>query len=146
MAILTLHDIQKIIPHRAPILLVEKVLNWETHKIINAQRFFKKNDASFLGHFPDNPLLPGVLGIEALAQASALLINLSENKIAKETQFLFRGIEKAKFRQQILPETTIDIEVRETKSRAGLYFFEGRISVDGVLCTEAEFTAKHIVL
>lgn len=139
------HAIKQLIPHREPILLVDKVLDWQANDHIHAQRTLPTDEPLFAGHFPNNPIFPGVLQTEALAQASALLVNLTLEKTAKETIFLFMQIENARFKQMITPNCTLDLKVQQTKHRRDMYWFDGELQVNGTTCTTASFTAKHVL-
>lgn len=146
---LDLAAIQNIIPHRAPILMVDKVLSFTAGEKIIAERFLPKNDPVFAGHFPGHPIMPGVLGVEALAQTSALLINLTVNKTADETLFYFMGIDKVKFKNPIHPEDTLTYTVKQEKRLGDIFRFSGTVSKkEGdkeITCTEGIFTAKLLI-
>lgn len=135
-------NVKDLIPHREPMLLVDEVVEVENEKFIHAQRTFKEDDPIFEGHFPGHPVLPGVLGIEALAQAGALLVNISLGKNAKNTLFYFMSVEGSKFRSMILPGDTVDLEVELVKRRGMVFRFSGKASVSGKVATEVSFTAK----
>ncbi len=138
-------QVQQVLPHRAPILLVDEVLDWKPATTIHARRHLPLDDRLFTGHFPTEPIFPGVLLIEALAQASGLLVNLTLEKTAAETIFLFMQIENARFRQKVLPGDTLDLHVTQTKNRLDLFWFEGRIDVTGQPVATAAFSAKHVI-
>ncbi|MDD9912181.1 MAG: 3-hydroxyacyl-ACP dehydratase FabZ [Alphaproteobacteria bacterium] len=131
--------------HRPPILLVDEVLDWKKLSSLHAKRFFPKDDPVFNGHFPDMPILPGVLGIEALAQSAALLVNLSYGYTSKNTSFLFMRVEDARFKKIVNPEDTLELRVSLERQKNDIYWFSGKASVDGDICTEAKFTAKLIL-
>ena len=115
MPLLTQEQIKEIIPHRDPFLLIDEVLEMEPGVRVVAQKYLKPDEFWFKGHFPQEPVQPGVLTIEMLAQAGAVCaLSLPENKgkIA-----YFAGIDKAKFRQKIVPGDTIRLEVEIVKTR-----------------------------
>jgi 3-hydroxyacyl-[acyl-carrier-protein] dehydratase len=145
MTMLNQAQIEERLPHRAPILLLASVEEWVADKHLVAKRPLPANDPVFAGHFPDHPILPGVLGVEALAQAGALLTNLTDDYTAAQTQFLFRSIHKVSFRQPILPGDTMTLAVTQIQKRGGVYKFEGQVRVADKLCTEASFTAMRVV-
>ncbi len=112
---LSAQDIQRIIPHRYPFLLVDRVLEMEAGKRIVAQKNVSTNEWFFQGHFPDRPIMPGVLIVEALAQAGAVLL-LSEDE-SKGKIPLFAGISDWRFRSQVGPGDVLRLEVTVTKLR-----------------------------
>ena len=134
--------VRQHLPHRPPILLVDEVLEWEKFDSIHARRHFAAHDPVFQGHFPGNPLLPGVLGVEALAQTAALMVNLSLGVKQDETSFLFAAVDSTKFKKSIKPKDTVELKVKMLWERRGLYRFEGEAFVGNTLVTKTEFTAK----
>jgi 3-hydroxyacyl-[acyl-carrier-protein] dehydratase len=133
------------LPHRPPILMVDSVTDWQAGKLITTQRYFAAQDVVFKGHFPDNPVMPGVLLVEALAQSAALLVNLTLDKTAQETLFLFMGIESARFRRPLVPQETLNMHVQQLKRRGAVFKFAGEGNVAGKRCVEATFMAKLVV-
>ena len=144
MPILSKLDIQTCIPHRAPILLVDEVLDYILGEHIITQRYFPADDPCFEGHFPDYPILPGVLIVEAMAQSAAVLTSLTENVLAKNMLFLFTGIEKARFKAPVHPNDTVTFDVRLIKHKASIYWFEGQARCKQQLCASASFSAKLV--
>jgi len=136
------YNVTDLIPHRPPMLLVDKVVDVEKDVSIHAQRTFSQDDPIFKGHFPGHPVLPGVLGVEALAQTGALLVNISLGKKAHETLFFFMSIEKSKFRLPIYPDDTVDLHVSFGKRRKNIFRFEGVAKIGDKVVTEVSFTAK----
>ena len=136
-------EIQKYIAHRDPILLVDRVINCDLeNEEIHAQ-FDVKEDWDILGgHFPGNPIMPGVLTVEASAQASAVLTNTLLGKTSEEVLFYFAAIENVRFKAPVLPGNTIDMKVKITKRKASIVKSEAKIYVDDKLVTECAFTAK----
>lgn len=137
-------DILNRLPHRPPILLVDEVVEWEADTRITAQRFLPADDRVFEGHFPGEPILPGVLTVEAMAQSAALLVNLTREKTAEEALFLFMQIENARFKHPVKPEDTLTMEVTQTNRRGDIYWFEGEAKVSGKTVASACFTAKFV--
>lgn len=138
-------QIEAIIPHRSPILLVDGVQSYTPDEKINASRYFPADDHVFEGHFPGNPLLPGVLMVEALAQAAALLVSLSRSTTAENSYFLFMAVESAKFRRSVVPEETLILEVNQLKRKRDVYRFEGVAKVGDDVAANAIFMAKHVI-
>lgn len=128
-------QIMKLIPHRYPFLLVDRITECVPGEYSKGYKNLTWNDNFFQGHFPNNPIMPGVLQIEAMAQCSApILLCLPEykNKLA-----LFAGIESAKFKNIVRPGDRLDMEIKLTKLRGPYAVSEAKSYVDGKLCTEA---------
>ncbi len=138
------YDIQRILkalPHRYPLLLVDRVKSIELGERIHAVKAVSFNEDFFQGHFPGAPIMPGVLQIEALAQAAAIL-GIETLELAGTGKLVFfMGIEGAKFRSPVTPGCLLDLEVEFLQKRSRVYKFKGRASVDGKTTTECEFTA-----
>ena len=135
---LTGRDIERIIPHRFPFLLVDRVVETEPGKRIVAVKNVTTNEWFFQGHFPGMPIMPGVLIIEALAQAGAVLL-LSEAE-AKGQIPLFAGIDDCRFRQQVVPGDTLTLEVELTARRGPVGKGKARATVDGKVAAECVLT------
>jgi len=132
-------DIKKIIPHRDPFLLIDEVLEVEPGKSIKALKNVDENEYYFKGHFPNNPIMPGVLIIEAIAQAGAIaVLLLAENK---GKLVLFAGIDKARFKKIVRPGDKLEIEVEITGLRRNIGKAKGTARVKGeIVCySEAMF-------
>lgn len=141
-------DIQKItslLPHRYPFLLVDRVLEVEPSTRLKAIKNVTINEPFFQGHFPDKPVMPGVLIIEALAQATGLLAMESEEVAGKAIYYLV-GVDKARFKRPVVPGDQLELEVTVSKQRRGIWSFSGRATVDGALCASAEImcTARDL--
>ncbi|MGQ7828769.1 3-hydroxyacyl-ACP dehydratase FabZ [Altererythrobacter sp. Z27] len=138
------YDIQRILkalPHRYPLLLVDRVRSIELGERIHAVKAVSFNEDFFQGHFPGAPIMPGVLQIEALAQAAAIL-GIETLELAGTGKLVFfMGIDGAKFRSPVTPGCLLDLEVEFLQKRSRVYKFKGRASVDGKTTTECEFTA-----
>jgi len=139
MEIIDVNAIKEIIPHRYPFLLVDRVISFEKSKSAVGIKNVSANEEFFMGHFPGNPIMPGVLIIEALAQTAAILSNLSEEKKYKGVAFM--SIEKAKFRKPVVPGDQLRLEVEVTKKRNTVMKFAGLAKVNDTVVAEAEFTA-----
>jgi 3-hydroxyacyl-[acyl-carrier-protein] dehydratase len=134
-----IHGVLKKLPHRYPILLVDRVLEIESGVRIKALKNVSINEPYFLGHFPHRPVMPGVLMLEALAQAAALLSFESAGKEPDDKSvYYFAGIDGARFKRPVEPGDQLLLEVSLTRAKAGIYKFAARASVDGELAVEAE--------
>jgi 3-hydroxyacyl-[acyl-carrier-protein] dehydratase len=129
-------DIMSLIPHRYPFLLIDRVIEIERKKRLVAIKNVTINEPYFVGHFPSYPIMPGVLVVEAMAQAGSVLL-LTEIPDRDSKLVFFTGIERAKFRRPVVPgdQLRIEIDVLSWKSRAGR--MQGRCTVDGKLACEA---------
>ena len=131
-------DIQKILPHRYPFLLVDKVTELEDGKRITALKNVTVNEPFFQGHFPGNPIMPGVLICEALAQAGAvMLLSMPENR---GKLGVFTGINNFKFRRQVVPGDTLILEAELLKYRHGMGQAAVKATVDGSLAAGGEIS------
>jgi len=134
-----IHQILKQLPHRYPILLVDRVLEIEKGKRIRALKNVSINEPYFLGNFPHRPVMPGVLMLEALAQAAALLaFDLQGVAPDDKTVYYFAGIDGARFKRPVEPGDQLILDVELERMRAGIFKFKARASVGGETATEAE--------
>ncbi len=134
-----IHQILKQLPHRYPILLVDRVLEIEKGKRIKALKNVSINEPFFVGHFPHRPVMPGVLMLEALAQAAALLaFDLQGVTPDDKTVYYFAGIDGARFKRPVEPGDQLILDVELERMRAGIFKFKARASVGGETATEAE--------
>ena len=133
--------IKKIIPHRYPFLLVDKVRDIVPNETAVGIKMVTANEPHFEGHFPAKPIMPGVLIIEALAQTAAVLVGVSMDVIGKDLLTYFMGIDKAKFRRMVVPGDCLELHVKALRGGGKIWKFEGRALVDGELAASAEFTA-----
>ena len=140
---LTIQEIMDFLPHRYPFLLIDRVLEFEPQKRIVAIKNVTMNEPFFQGHFPGYPIMPGVLVVEAMAQAGALIM-LSEIEDREKKLAVFTGIEKAKFRRPIAPGDQIRIEVNVLAFRSRAGRIEGRATVDGKMACEAILTCAVV--
>ena len=134
-----IHDILKQLPHRYPFLLVDRVLELEKGVRIRALKNVTMNEPFFTGHFPHRPVMPGVLMLEALAQAAALLAfdTLGETPDDK-TVYYFAGIDGARFKRPVEPGDQLILEVELDRMKAGIFKFKSRAKVGTELAVEAE--------
>lgn len=135
--LLNTQEIMGIIPHRYPFLLVDKVLVQETGLQGIGYKNVTMNEPYFQGHFPNMPVMPGVLIIESMAQVGAVLL-LSDEKFKGKTAF-FAGINKVRFKRKVVPGDTLKMEVRLTKIRGSIGVGEGKAFVGDELACEGEF-------
>lgn len=133
-----IYEILKLLPHRYPILLVDRVLSVEAGKSIRALKNVSVNEPYFSGHFPSRPVMPGVLMVEALAQAAGLLSFLTLNVTPDDNSvFYFAGIDGARFKRPVQPGDQLILDVELERQKAGIFKFKGRASVDGETAVEA---------
>lgn len=133
--------IMEMIPHRYPLLLIDRIESFEIGKSINAIKNVSFNEPHFMGHFPDHPIMPGVLIIEAMAQASAVLAAKTMDITPEEKVVYFMSISNAKFRKVVTPGDTLHLKINVLQNRGGAWKFSGRAEVDGHLVAESEFSA-----
>ncbi len=139
MSIMDINEIKQYLPHRYPFLLVDRVLELEPGKRIKALKNVSANEEFFQGHFPHFPVMPGVLIIEALAQAAALLSFKSmDKKLDDKSVYYFVGIDGARFKRPIVPGDTLTLEAQIVNERRGLVKFAARALVGEVVACEAE--------
>lgn len=134
-----IHEILKQLPHRYPILLVDRVLEIEKGKRIKALKNVSINEPHFVGHFPHRPVMPGVLMLEALAQAAALLsFDAQGVSPDNKTVYYFAGIDSARFKRPVEPGDQLILDVELLRSKAGIFKFKGQALVNGEVAAEAE--------
>ncbi len=133
---LDINQIQRILPHRYPFLLIDRVLEITPRERIVAMKNVSVNEAFFNGHFPGFPIMPGVLQVEAMAQAGGALL-LTEVPDRESKLIVFRAIENAKFRRAVVPGDQLRIEVKVLQWRQTVVRMQGTIHVDGQLACEA---------
>ncbi|MEG1326079.1 3-hydroxyacyl-ACP dehydratase FabZ [Janthinobacterium sp. GB1R12] len=131
--------IKSLLPHRYPLLLVDRVLDWEADKTITAIKNVTVNEEFFQGHFPHKPVMPGVLMIEALAQTAALLSFLSMGVKPDENSVVyFVGIDNARFKRPVEPGDQLKMDVEILRVSRGIWKYKAVGTVDGKLAVEAE--------
>ena len=138
------YDIRRILdalPHRYPLLLVDRVIDLRVGEEIHAVKAVSFNEQFFQGHFPGRPIMPGVLQIEALAQAAAILAIETLELAGSGKLVYFMAIEEAKFRNPVEPGVLLDLTVGFVQKRARVCKFAGKATLDGEVATECEFTA-----
>ena len=138
-AVMDIHQILKQLPHRYPILLVDRVLELEKGVRIKALKNVTVNEPFFTGHFPHRPVMPGVLILEAMAQSAALLSFATEGVTPDDkTVYYFAGIDGARFKRPVEPGDQLTMEVSLERAKAGIYKFKGVTRVGDEVACEAE--------
>ncbi|MCX7226642.1 MAG: 3-hydroxyacyl-ACP dehydratase FabZ [Burkholderiales bacterium] len=136
-----IHKILKQLPHRYPFLLVDRVLAIDKGKTIRAIKNVTMNEPFFQGHFPHRPVMPGVLMLEALAQAAALLaFDALDTSPSDDTVYYFAGIDGARFKRPVEPGDQLILDVALLRMKAGIFKFKARAMVGDDLAVEAELT------
>ena len=135
--------IQRILPHRYPFLLVDKVVNIKGTESSLGIKNVTMNEPHFQGHFPGMPIMPGVTIIEGMAQTAAVMVGTSLEMWDKEMKVYFMAIDKAKFRRKVVPGDVLEMRLSTLRGKPGgtVWRFAGVASVDGEMAAEAEFTA-----
>ncbi len=137
--VLDIHRILKLLPHRYPILLVDRVLEIEKNQRIKALKNVTINEPFFTGHFPHRPVMPGVLILEAMAQAAALLSFDSQGVTPDDkTVYYFAGIDGARFKRPVEPGDQLTLDVTLERAKAGIFKFKGVTRVGEDVACEAE--------
>ena len=139
---MTIDEVMQYLPHRYPFLLIDRVLQIEVGKSITAVKNVSINEPFFPGHFPGSPVMPGVLILEAMAQAAALLSFKTENYVPSEIGIVyFAGIDGARFKKPVIPGDQLIISVEILRRVRGIWKYKARVDVDGALVAEAELMA-----
>lgn len=134
-----IHEILQHLPHRYPFLLVDRVLEIDPGKSIHAYKNVTINEPFFVGHFPHHPVMPGVLIMEALAQAAGILSFKSmEEKPSADTVFYFAGIDEARFKKPVMPGDQLHLHVEIERQMRGVWKYKAVARVDGQLAAEAK--------
>ncbi|MFH1082248.1 MAG: 3-hydroxyacyl-ACP dehydratase FabZ [Pseudomonadota bacterium] len=137
-------DIIKILPHRYPFLLVDKIIDMELNKRVVGIKNVTANESFFQGHFPGNPIMPGVLIIEAMAQVGGILARMSIPGVmerGKSGSILFVSMDKVKFRKPVVPGDQIRFELEPLRTGSRIWKMTGKAFVDGALVAEADLMA-----
>ncbi|MFY0659977.1 MAG: 3-hydroxyacyl-ACP dehydratase FabZ [Shimia sp.] len=135
--------IQRLIPHRYPFLLVDKVVDIDGYQSATGIKMVTMNEPHFQGHFPKKPIMPGVTIVEAMAQTSAIMVGVALDLADKDLLVYFMGIDKCKFRRMVVPGDKLEMKVETTRGKPGgkVWKFAGTATVDGDVACEVEFTA-----
>jgi beta-hydroxyacyl-ACP dehydratase FabZ len=137
---LDINEIQAILPHRYPFLLVDRILEMDSERVVGIKNV-TYNEPMFTGHFPDFPVMPGVLIVEAMAQTAGVLV-LSSMPDRHKKLVLLVAIESARFRKPVVPGDTLRMEMAVVKRKASVAKFAGRATVDGQVVAEVEVMCK----
>ena len=141
---LDIYDILKHLPHRYPFLLIDRVVEYEPGKTLVAIKNVTHNEPHFPGHFPNRPIMPGVLILEALAQATGILAFKTLDHIPDENSlYYFVGIDNARFKQPVEPGDQLQLEVEYVKQMRGIWKFKGKALVDGKVVCSADLTCAE---
>jgi 3-hydroxyacyl-[acyl-carrier-protein] dehydratase len=135
-------QILKALPHRYPFLLVDRIIDIRGDESCVGIKNVTMNEPHFQGHFPDQPVMPGVLLIEGMAQTAGAICIRAGMKDAPPPLVYFMTIDKAKFRKPVLPGDRVEFHMRKLNQKRSMWWFEGRAKVDGVLVCEAEIGAS----
>jgi len=140
MAILDINEIRALLPHRYPFLLVDRIVEMEAERIVGIKNV-TNNEPFFQGHFPDFPVMPGVLIVEAMAQTAGVLV-LKSIPDRHRKPVLLVAIENARFRKPVVPGDTLRMEMKVIKRKASVAKMAGVATVDGAVVAEAEVMCK----
>ena len=135
---LDIHEIKKVLPHRYPFLLVDRITDMEPGKYAKGYKCVSVNEPFFQGHFPDYPVMPGVLILEAMAQTGGCSILFDEENRGKIA--LFGGVKKCRFRREVMPGDVLELSCEITAVRGEAGFGKGVAMVDGEIACEAELS------
>jgi 3-hydroxyacyl-[acyl-carrier-protein] dehydratase len=142
--VINIDQIKKLIPHRAPFLLIDRV----EHVVLDSEatgiKMVSGNEPYFAGHFPDFPVMPGVLIVEALAQTASVMVAATIPDLTTGKLVFFTTVEKARFRQPVRPGDVVKLHVVKNTNKGPLWKFTGKASVDGKLVAEADFGAMIV--
>jgi 3-hydroxyacyl-[acyl-carrier-protein] dehydratase len=134
-----IYEVLEYLPHRYPFLLIDRVLDFEPGKSLVAIKNVSVNEPFFPGHFPHRPIFPGVLIMEALAQATGILaFKSTDTKPSEKSLYYFAGIDNARFKQPVQPGDQLRLEVEVIKSKRGIWKFKGEAKVDGKVVASAD--------
>ncbi|MDT8419569.1 MAG: 3-hydroxyacyl-ACP dehydratase FabZ [Desulfuromonadales bacterium] len=140
MLVMNIQEIMKVLPHRYPFLLVDRLEELEEGKRVAGYKNVTINEPFFQGHFPGHPIMPGVLIIEAMAQVGGAYVAVVD-KIGDDKVTYFVGVENARFRKPVLPGDVLRLELELVSCRRGIYLFSGKAYVETTLVAEAELKA-----
>jgi len=135
--------IQRILPHRYPFLLVDKVVDIDGYQSATGIKNVTMNEPHFQGHFPGTPIMPGITIVEAMAQTTGVMVGVALDLADKDLLIYFMAIDKCKFRRKVVPGDVLEMKVETNRGKPGgkVWKFKGVATVDGEMAAEAEFTA-----
>lgn len=134
---LDVEAIKTLLPHRDPFLMIDEVLECTPHESVIAVKHVSADEPHFAGHFPGNPILPGVLIVEAMAQAGGVLSHLSYLDLQPKPLFMLARVEDARFRRPVVPGDRLMLRVRADRVRRGMWWYKGEASVGDELVASA---------
>lgn len=141
---LEINEIRKYLPHRFPFLMIDRVLDYQADATLTAVKNVTVNEPFFPGHFPHQPVMPGVLILETMAQACAILSMKTLDIIPNESSvYYFVGIDKARFKRAVGPGDQLHVEVAIKRKMKGIWLFDATASVDGEICCSAELMCTY---
>ena len=138
---LDIQEVLRLIPHRYPFLLIDRAENYVANQSIVGVKCVTINEPFFIGHFPNNPVMPGVLIIEAMGQTGGVLMSKTLNADVSNKTIFFAAVDGCRFRSPVRPGDVLKMHVDVTKHRGDLYKFRGRAFVGERICAECDFTA-----
>ena len=136
-----IEEIMRLLPHRYPFLLVDRIIEIVANESATGIKCVSASEPHFQGHFPEKPIMPGVLIIEAMAQTAAVLVIKSQNIDPMGKLVYFMSINEARFRRPVVPGDVLHIHVQKQRHRDKVWKFEGKAKVDGTVVAEAVYTA-----
>lgn len=139
MSTMYIEEIKSLLPHRYPFLLVDRVIDVVPGERLTAIKNITVNEPQFPGHFPSQPIMPGVLMIEAMAQAAGILVFKSNDAtMDDDSTYYLAGVDKTRFKRPVVPGDQLRMEITLLKSKRGIYVFEGKCFVEDTLAVSAE--------
>lgn len=140
-------DIRKFLAHRYPFLLVDRVVQFESGKTLTAIKNVTINEPFFTGHFPDKPIMPGVLIIEAMAQATGLLgFKTMGEEPQQDVLYILVGVDKVKFKKQVIPGDQLELYAEVLRHKGKMWVFKTEARVDGVVASSAEIKCAAVAM
>ena len=138
------NDIIKLIPHRHPFLLIDKVTDMIVNESVTGIKSVTFNEPFFPGHFPDRPVMPGVLILESMAQTAACLVSYQDKSLSSNNLVFFTGVKKAKFKKPVIPGNELILKINLLSNKRSLYKFNGEAFVRNKLVASSEFSAMLV--
>lgn len=141
---LDIHEVLRHLPHRFPFVMIDRVLDWKADESLTAVKNVSINEPFFPGHFPHHPVMPGVMILEAMAQACAVLSMKTLGKLPQpDSVYYFLGIDNARFKRPVGPGDVLKIDVAVKRKMRGIWLFDASATVDGELAASAELMCTY---